>query len=179
MVRIHLSEPSVIIVITSSTIDRYLYAFVDANGKGFKMTNFYQYAVSLINNRTVLTLCDEKTGILIEIVECDETERFAWTEHAFPYTHQYTIRLRGVYISSGRTISQDAAQRIVQNILEENHIVFKYPRIRNLPVAEKELFRKYLNGQTCPIVEGIPMNEQDFYYPWDYDRFSRNLQVID
>jgi hypothetical protein len=47
-----------------------------------------------------------------------------------------------------------------------------WPRIRDLPEAEREPFRVALIGQTCPLVDGVPMSEQDFYYPWDYDRWK-------
>lgn len=57
--------------------------------------------------------------------------------------------------------------------------LFPYPRLRDLPEAEREAFKKRLTGQTVPVVHGVPMDEQDFYYPWDYDRWKRGLPVID
>jgi len=54
-----------------------------------------------------------------------------------------------------------------------------WPRIRDLPESERKPFLKWLCGQTCPLVEGIPMKDQDFYYPWDYDRWKAGLPVID
>lgn len=51
-----------------------------------------------------------------------------------------------------------------------------WPRIRNLPEAERRPFIEFLCGQTVPWIEGEPMEEQDGYYPWDYDNFKRKPQ---
>lgn len=50
-----------------------------------------------------------------------------------------------------------------------------WPRIRDLPKAEQEAFKQFLVGQTCPIIESLPINaeNQDAYYPWDYENFKR------
>jgi len=55
----------------------------------------------------------------------------------------------------------------------------EWPRMRDLPEVERESFREWLYGQTCPLVEGVQMEEQDFYYPWDYNRWKAGLPVID
>jgi hypothetical protein len=47
-----------------------------------------------------------------------------------------------------------------------------WPRIRDLPKEEQEPFGKWLRGQTKPLIEGIPFEEQDSYYPWDYDNWK-------
>lgn len=49
----------------------------------------------------------------------------------------------------------------------------EFPRIRDLPKKEQKAFRKFLYGQTVPVVEGVPVEDQDFYYSWDYDNFKR------
>lgn len=49
---------------------------------------------------------------------------------------------------------------------------YDWPRIRNLPVDEQLPFWKWLHHQTRPLVEGLPHEEQDFYYPWDYDTWK-------
>ena len=49
-----------------------------------------------------------------------------------------------------------------------------WPRIRDLPEVERDPFDKFLRGQTIPLLEGVPMSEQDGYYPWDYDNWKRN-----
>jgi hypothetical protein len=54
-----------------------------------------------------------------------------------------------------------------------------WPRIKDLPAEEREEFQTYLSGQTCPLIAGLPLEDQDGYYPWDYDRFKRKLPVID
>jgi hypothetical protein len=55
----------------------------------------------------------------------------------------------------------------------------KWPRMRDLPENERAPFNKWLNGQTCPVIEGIPIEEQDAYYPWDYDRWKRGHPIVD
>lgn len=55
----------------------------------------------------------------------------------------------------------------------------KWPRIKDLPKEEQEPFRKWLGGQTVPLIEGVPMDEQDGYYEWDYKRWKAGLPVID
>lgn len=50
----------------------------------------------------------------------------------------------------------------------------QWPRIRDLPEAEREPFTKFLVGQTCPMIEGEPMDSQDGYYPWDYENWKCN-----
>ena len=45
-----------------------------------------------------------------------------------------------------------------------------WPRIRDLPEEEREPFRQFLVGQTCPSIDD-PI--QDAYYPWDYDNWKR------
>ena len=55
----------------------------------------------------------------------------------------------------------------------------EWPRLRDLPEHEREWFAKALDGQTLPWVEGLPASEQDFYYPWDYDRWKQGKPVLD
>lgn len=54
-----------------------------------------------------------------------------------------------------------------------NNPLTKWPRVRDLPQAEQAAFNQFLEGQTRPIIEGLPNEEQDGYYPWDYDNFKR------
>jgi hypothetical protein len=54
-----------------------------------------------------------------------------------------------------------------------------WPRIRDLPIDDQEPFRKWLRGQTFPIIKGVPGDEQDAYYEWDYQRWKQGLPVID
>jgi len=42
----------------------------------------------------------------------------------------------------------------------------KWPRTKDLPENERAAFEKALNGQTRP------MEHEDSYYPWDYDRWK-------
>jgi hypothetical protein len=56
-----------------------------------------------------------------------------------------------------------------------------WPRIRDLPEAERAPFGEWLNkyGQTCPWLEGEPESEQDGYYVGDYKRWAWRRPVID
>jgi hypothetical protein len=51
-----------------------------------------------------------------------------------------------------------------------------WPRIRDLPESERQPFSEFLWGQTLPLIDGVPMAEQDGYYPWDYDNWKRKPQ---
>ena len=54
-------------------------------------------------------------------------------------------------------------------MLDLSHLKNKpWPRLRDLPEAERIEFEKALRGQTYPLIDGLPMEEQDAYYPWDY-----------
>lgn len=55
----------------------------------------------------------------------------------------------------------------------------KWLRLRDLPGTERAPFETWLNGQACPVVDGIPMEDQDFYYPWDYARWKSGRAVVD
>lgn len=48
-----------------------------------------------------------------------------------------------------------------------------WPRIKDLPAKERTPFRKFLGGQTVPLIPGVPEKEQDGYYPWDYLNWKR------
>jgi len=54
-----------------------------------------------------------------------------------------------------------------------------WPRIRDLPQEEQAGFRKWLYGQTVPIIPAIPMEEQDGYYPWDYETWKNKQPITD
>ena len=43
-----------------------------------------------------------------------------------------------------------------------------WPRRRHLPQAEQALFSSWLFNSTVPLVDGTPVDEQDYFYPWDY-----------
>lgn len=55
----------------------------------------------------------------------------------------------------------------------------EWHRIKDLPEGEREPFERWLRGQTRPWIEGLPMEEQDAYYQWDYERWKLGLPVID
>ena len=57
----------------------------------------------------------------------------------------------------------------------------KWPRIRDLPKAEQRPFEEWLVGQTRPLMEDVPpgWDEQDAYYPWDYDHWKAGKGVWD
>lgn len=54
-----------------------------------------------------------------------------------------------------------------------------WPRINDLPEEERIPFEDWLRGQTRPLLDNTPWEEQDTYYPWDYDRWKAGLPVID
>lgn len=41
-------------------------------------------------------------------------------------------------------------------------------RLRDLPEAERDEFRKWLRGRTIPYLEGVSDKEQDTFYIHDY-----------
>lgn len=56
---------------------------------------------------------------------------------------------------------------------------YEFPRIRDLPVSERQTFSTWLIGQTRPWIEGVVEEEQDAYFPWDYDRWKEGKPIID
>lgn len=48
-----------------------------------------------------------------------------------------------------------------------------WPRTRDLPEIDRAIFEHWLSGQTRPLIEGEPWNEQDAYYEHDYERWKR------
>lgn len=52
-------------------------------------------------------------------------------------------------------------------------------RIRDLPEHEREAFLKRLEGQTRPLVEGLSMEDQDYFYMCDYFEWKMGLPVMD
>lgn len=52
-----------------------------------------------------------------------------------------------------------------------------FPRIKDLPEAERQPFVDWLQGQTRPIDESLPpTEEQDCYYQYDYLRWKEKLR---
>ena len=47
----------------------------------------------------------------------------------------------------------------------------EWPRVRDLPEAEREPFSKWLRGQTAPHLSEEVL--QDGYYQWDYDQWKK------
>ena len=48
----------------------------------------------------------------------------------------------------------------------------RWPRVRDLPEAERGPFLEWLWGSTIPVDESLPDDEQDCYYPWDYKNWK-------
>ena len=57
--------------------------------------------------------------------------------------------------------------------MESDVVEVKFSRVRDLPEDERGCFERYLSDQTRPLEEGVPMEEQDFYYPWDYESWLK------
>ena len=55
----------------------------------------------------------------------------------------------------------------------------KWPRVRDLPQAERVPFTRWLAGQTRPMIDGLPMAEQDAYYQGDYENWKSGGRVWD
>lgn len=54
---------------------------------------------------------------------------------------------------------------------------YRWPRLRNLPPEEQKPFWEWMIGRTLPYVEGVPREEQDFFYPWDYRDWKSRAQT--
>jgi len=54
-----------------------------------------------------------------------------------------------------------------------------FPRLRDLNEEEREPFKQWLSGQTCPWIDGLPSWEQDAYFPWDYLDWKAGRPVTD
>lgn len=52
-------------------------------------------------------------------------------------------------------------------------------RIRDLPASEQAAFTRRLDGQTRPLVTGLPMKDQDYFYVGDYYEWKAGLPVGD
>lgn len=46
-----------------------------------------------------------------------------------------------------------------------------WPRIRRLPPEEQAPFRAWLGNAKRPLFEGVPDDEQDGYFPWDWEEW--------
>lgn len=55
--------------------------------------------------------------------------------------------------------------------------VYPFRRVRDLPLEEREAFERELNHQTRPMVSGIPLEDQDFFYEGDYERWKESPAV--
>lgn len=49
----------------------------------------------------------------------------------------------------------------------------EWPRVRDLPKSERKPFTRWLAGQGRPWLDGLALQEQDGYFPWDYERWKR------
>lgn len=49
----------------------------------------------------------------------------------------------------------------------------KWPRISDLHEDERVPFALWLCGQIVPWLEGEPVESQDAFYPWDYERWKK------
>lgn len=70
-------------------------------------------------------------------------------------------------------MTREEAKEQIKKDLQQKLNEAQWPRIRDLPPDEQAPFREFLTGQTLPLLDGVPMEEQDGYYPWDYDNWKR------
>lgn len=54
-----------------------------------------------------------------------------------------------------------------------------WPRIRDLPKEEQAPFKKWLEYQTVPEIQGALASEQDAYYQHDYDQWKQGGAPLD
>ena len=54
-----------------------------------------------------------------------------------------------------------------------------YPRLRELPQEEQEPFWEWMQGQTRPSVDGLPDEDQDYFFPCDYAQWKAGLEPLD
>jgi hypothetical protein len=59
-----------------------------------------------------------------------------------------------------------------------NSVKPPWPRMRDLPEAERASFTEWLYGSAAPWIDGLPQSEQDAFYPWDYSAWRRNVKII-
>lgn len=58
-------------------------------------------------------------------------------------------------------------------------ISLPFPCLRDLPEAERAPFAKELEHQTRPLVDGVPREDQDFFYQCDYDNWKSGSPSFD
>lgn len=56
---------------------------------------------------------------------------------------------------------------------------YEYPRLRDLPEEERIPFEKWNYSSTRPLVMGVKLEDQDFYYPWDYAKWKLGMRQDD
>ena len=54
----------------------------------------------------------------------------------------------------------------------ESIVALGFPRIRELPKEEQEPFREAMQNKEMPWLRGIPENEQDGFWLYDYARWK-------
>lgn len=57
----------------------------------------------------------------------------------------------------------------------DDRINRSFPRLRDLLEEERKKFGAWLVGSACTWIEGLPHEEQDAYYPWDFDHWELPL----
>lgn len=54
-----------------------------------------------------------------------------------------------------------------------------WPRTKDLPEIERVIFKHWLSGQTRPLIDGVPDDEQDAYFEHDYQRWKEQGQRLE
>lgn len=54
----------------------------------------------------------------------------------------------------------------------------EWPRASRLPEQERPGFERWLNGQTRPWIDGVADDQQDGYFPWDYERWKSGQRTL-
>jgi hypothetical protein len=89
--------------------------------------------------------------------------------------HPNIYRLRGPLQTQQETMQEPKISEAQYIKLTKPTV--SYPRLQDLPRAERIAFRKVLCGQTVPIDPNDDVHDR--YYPWDYKRWKAGLPVID
>jgi hypothetical protein len=84
--------------------------------------------------------------------------------------------MAAVYANTG-TQSQEEA---IRSILVQNGVLKpRWPRMRDIPEADRQSFTACLEGKTRPLIDGESDENQDAFYQHDYERWKRGLPVVD
>lgn len=116
---------------------------------------------------------------------CSIKQKLHQIEESILINRERYFRLAQTHIRCADNERLKIIEEYVTLLEDKNHIlqcklaqmeVVRWPRIRDLPETERVPFTKWLSCQTRPLIEGVPYEEQDAFYPEDYKRWKRVLK---